>query len=528
MQTQDKTEMKTGTPAEKPAAAAAAAAADTTTAAAENKGAAIGEDNPMGTKNAPKEIMQTERNLHEKQVLRTLSPQGKAIETSPLCVGIALSPNEPELAVPTTDLRRGQALFQSQPGAVAVGSGEEGRGTRQEQEGPARLTVPVPEVAPACGPGLAEATPVKEDEVLATAQPEGDEERAIRENVLRSQQEKKMTCLSLGISGLILVVILVVGIVLGVTGGSKSSSSSKDEATQKPTPSPTSFVFAINGLPDYTQEAILSGEPDSPQLEAYNWIINDPSFYSMSEWKVKQRFALAVFYYATSGSNWTLHEGWLDYDTDECFDWYFRPDLSLLDYDYVEPANPNNASACDEAGSYTVLIQSKNNLAGNLPREISLLTQLQYLDTSNHEDLLAGSIPSQLGLLTNLKLLAVDRNTLVGPIPTELGLLTNLVEVYLGNNPYQSSLPTELGQLGTNLKKMNILRAGVTGFIPTELFLLTSLEELLIQNLQGVSGGTLEGIGTMTNLGRFDAYDIPYNTPIPSEIGLLTNMGQVR
>ena len=246
----------------------------------------------------------------------------------------------------------------------------------------------------------------------------------------------------------------------------------------------------------------------------------------MSDWRVVQRFALATFYFATGGTNWALNDNWLEYETEECTEWHFRP---FFDEDPTlkieEPIFLVNNSACDQDGRYIALGMSKNNLVGTIPREIGLLTQLRLLDWASND--IKGPIPSHIGQLTKVSRFTGDRNSHTGAIPTEIGLMSSLALVHLANNPFPSTIPTEIGQLAPSLIKLAFLGSGITGYIPTELYLLTNLKEALIQNLQGATGGTLEGIGALTSLRRFDAYDTPYNSTLPSEIGLLTNISRL-
>ena len=62
----------------------------------------------------------------------------------------------------------------------------------------------------------------------------------------------------------------------------------------------------------------------------------------------------------------------------------------------------------------------------------------------------------------------VDRNNLTGEIPRELGRLTNLERLYLSRNNLTGEIPRELGRL-TNLASLYLLGNMLTGVIPEEL-----------------------------------------------------------
>ena len=49
-------------------------------------------------------------------------------------------------------------------------------------------------------------------------------------------------------------------------------------------------------------------------IENTNLSVGDPS----DEFRLTQKYALLVLYYATQGDSWTNKDGWLDPNTDEC------------------------------------------------------------------------------------------------------------------------------------------------------------------------------------------------------------------
>jgi DNA-binding SARP family transcriptional activator len=187
---------------------------------------------------------------------------------------------------------------------------------------------------------------------------------------------------------------------------------------------------------------------------------------------------LRAIYNGTEGPEWKNSSGWLS-DTTPC-NWF--------------------GVVCS-AGSVTELNLPDNNLRGNIPPEISLLTNLKTLNLEfNH---LSGSIPPELGNLSQLEFMSLTGNSgLSGSIPPELGNLTSLqaliLSSYEGGTQLSGQIPSELGNL-TKLMDLEISNSLVSGPIPPEL-------------------------GQLTNLLLLDLSNSPLSGPIPPEIGNLVNL----
>jgi hypothetical protein len=104
------------------------------------------------------------------------------------------------------------------------------------------------------------------------------------------------------------------------------------------------------------------------QHEAFEWLANDPEYFTYSERKVVQRWVLALFSLeiATTRrrlSDRRLNEAmvtWMEY-TDECTwftSWY------------------ENRVACDSDGTLKFLVLRNIGLDGSIPSELTLLTKL--------------------------------------------------------------------------------------------------------------------------------------------------------
>lgn len=184
------------------------------------------------------------------------------------------------------------------------------------------------------------------------------------------------------------------------------------------------FVSDSDALHDWT----------APQGRAFQWIVNeDARMIHADDPHLVQRYALAVFYFATGGDNW--HSGdlhWLS-GVHECF------------WNKKVKGRPMGVVDCDENKQVTYIELVENNLAGSLPKEIGWLENLQSIDLQ--ENRLTGTIPTTMGNMLALKNIFLNSNNFRGTVPTQLGKLSNLTLLLLDTNELKGSIPNEICNL---------------------------------------------------------------------------------
>lgn len=329
--------------------------------------------------------------------------------------------------------------------------------------------------------GLAVARPiVNEDPLEEGGQAERIELAAIQER--QAEQERKTRqCVA---SGLFVSCILLVGLILllvFVVGGvdSKSATLTHDNnKTPAPAPVASDETLLLSLLPPFTTEAIHA-DTSSPQAQAFDWLLNDPSFHSYPDWRKVQRFALAIFYFATNGQRWHYNTNWMSYNHSEC-EWDSRDGYGLPDaqgeatrYGLTAtfPAIETGLCNATDEGRVERLVQTANNMHGSLPAELSLLTSMRVFVSLGNP--IGTTIPSEIGLLPHLEFLGLALGDLKGTIPTQLGCAPNLTHLVLLNNQLSGTVPTQLGTL-SKLKGLMLDENNLEGTLPTELGLLSN------------------------------------------------------
>ncbi|XP_064939848.1 receptor-like protein EIX2 [Musa acuminata AAA Group] len=90
---------------------------------------------------------------------------------------------------------------------------------------------------------------------------------------------------------------------------------------------------------------------------------------------------------------------------------------------------------------------SNNNLSGEIPRELTNLHGLLFLNLSKNH--LRGTIPEKIGSMEQLESLDLSMNNLTGDIPSSLSSLTFLSHLNLSHNNLSGRIPTAGGQMST-------------------------------------------------------------------------------
>lgn len=154
---------------------------------------------------------------------------------------------------------------------------------------------------------------------------------------------------------------------------------------------------AIRNIVEDLSDANLLDDFSSPQNRALRWItdVDEAALDETNPPRIKQRYILAVLYFATNGDSWSNNFNWLSKDH-EC-DW------NGVGYDKINDAEAEQGVFCsDEKVAVEIFIIS-NNMSGNLPEELGGLYQVYSVSFWTNE--ITGPIPKSLGRLSLLNVL---------------------------------------------------------------------------------------------------------------------------
>jgi len=211
-------------------------------------------------------------------------------------------------------------------------------------------------------------------------------------------------------------------------------------------------------------------ETGTAQNKARNWLLfedKESHKASRSEGSIIQRFALACFYFATSGDNDNK-------STWKKNNWLKGP----------ECGGDNNevwfGLDCNSDGEIRAMALDNFGLSGTIPPEAGHLYKLENLILKNSADL-KGWIPSTFSNLENLRQLGLYNNTLSGVIPDIFEHTTSLKFINLESNDLHGSIPLEIAHL-SSLETLALQNNRMEGIVPFKQLASTSIKYLGLSN----------------------------------------------
>jgi len=255
-----------------------------------------------------------------------------------------------------------------------------------------------------------------------------------------------------------------------------------------------------------TVSAVGLEDEGSPQFKAKEWMFHEdllkltPSA-TVPAQRIAQRYALAVFYFSTNGTEtWSTHN-WLK--GDECSNMYWT------------------GISCNEDNEVRALAFDNAGIEGTIPEELGTLTMLENLVLKNHPRL-GGKIPAGLGELTVLGQLGLYNNALTGGIPNELYSATHLNYINLQNNQLQGGLILRIEKL-RNLERLILFNNNFSGGLPMRQLARTGIRFLGLSN-NNFAGSLPEQISNLPLLEYLYLDGNAFTGVIPPNMGRLTNL----
>jgi hypothetical protein len=181
-------------------------------------------------------------------------------------------------------------------------------------------------------------------------------------------------------------------------------------------------------------------------------------------YRIVQRYATVVLYYATNGTEWIMSNLWLESGVHEC-DW-----IGITCEDIVIP-------------SFTLedAINNPTELPHHSGDGVDTITERMVVSIDLPENNVSGYIPQELAGLPYLRRLGLWSNDLTGTLPSELGKVLNLTTLILSDNSLTGSIPKRWSKL-INLQRLEIQTNDMNFVVPESICSLTRSDE----------GGSLE------------------------------------
>ena len=244
--------------------------------------------------------------------------------------------------------------------------------------------------------------------------------------------------------------------------------------------------------------------PGSCQAKARDWLRTGKDVLEFEAERIRQRYAVSVFFCEMDGGNWLENDMWLS-DLHEC-DWYNRigldpcnrqeqmemirlhdmglqgtmpPELAILStlYEFTVSDNlvtgtfPAEYSALSELDTFCIAF---NLFEGPLPGFVFRFPDMVYLDIAYNK--FTGQLPKDIPTrMPDLQVFFAENNDISGPIPDNLGDL-NLRRVHLDDNAFTGTIPSNFGN-AQRLQQLYLHGNDLEGPIPSELQQLTVLNE---------------------------------------------------
>lgn len=339
-------------------------------------------------------------------------------------------------------------------------------------------------------------------------------------------ENNRRLVITAGVGAIFVVIVVVISVTV-------SGRNTNQEAA---TVAPRRDQELVNIMSTISSSQSLSDQT-SPQYMAKQWMIEEdplqltPSDF-VSDGRILQRYALAVFFFATGGPESWDPNSWLQ--GEECAGQYWIG-LSCNDNDEVRAMAFGESTVCvfgTVCALYPTLVLTSPyshcfkddfGLSGFIPPEIGALTMLENLILKNHEKL-TGQIPGTIGQMSILGQLGLYNNALTGGIPHEIYGATRLNYINFQNNQLDGGLSIGIEKM-TNLEKLILFNNYFSGGLPFQQFANTKMTFLGVSN-NGFSSTIPSIISRMSRLEYFYIDGNEFSGLVPENLGKIPSLSK--
>ncbi|XP_015160596.1 LRR receptor-like serine/threonine-protein kinase EFR isoform X3 [Solanum tuberosum] len=191
-----------------------------------------------------------------------------------------------------------------------------------------------------------------------------------------------------------------------------------------------------------------------------------------------------------------------------------------LGYNAFRGTFPKSLAFSNWSDSLDVFITSGNDITGEIPVEISKLSNLVWLGIGKNR--LSGSIPHELGNMRKLQKLTLWKNKINGTIPESLCNMEVLFRLDLSENQLSDEIPSCLGNL-SSLRELFLDSNALSSNIPPTFWSNIGISTLSLSS-NFLNGSLPLGIGSLRSLSNLNLSRNQFSGEIPSTIGQLQNL----
>ena len=255
-------------------------------------------------------------------------------------------------------------------------------------------------------------------------------------------------------------------------------------------------LLAAYGRHNLDPEPLGEDAGSTPQRQAFHWLATDDELANFDHTETIQRYALAVFYYATNAnpSSYAANPApWIDAAL-----WLSKS--HACEWRGIE---------CNTNKHVQAMNMADNNLTGSLPQELALFEDhLLTMDLSSNLVYMEGETYDVFLKLVKLETLLLDDNFMVSEngLPSQFKNLINLEKLRMSYNLLAGQLETEGNLVLANLGELTHLEIEsnfLTGPMPADIDKLTNLVYLYMRrNEMTLDLNFLRG-GKLTDLCKY-------------------------
>ncbi|XP_059275505.1 probable LRR receptor-like serine/threonine-protein kinase At3g47570 [Lycium ferocissimum] len=191
-----------------------------------------------------------------------------------------------------------------------------------------------------------------------------------------------------------------------------------------------------------------------------------------------------------------------------------------LGYNFFRGNFPKSLAFSNWSDSLETFIVPRNGITGEIPVDISKLSNLVWLSLGENE--LIGSIPQEMGNMKKLQRLSFSSNKINGTIPKSLCNMEVLYLLGLAENQLSGEIPSCLGSLSSLRELYLDSNALGSNFPPT--FWSNKGISILSLSSNLLNGVLPLGIGSLNSLSNLNLSRNQFTGKIPSTMGQLQNL----